>query len=102
MEALPRQVDGHSRLAPADVDVDAQVGVRQIDRRPTIETCPELVDDDVLGALRAEQRVGHTDGRAEAGEVDGERAVQRQVGRPVDSGQAAPEGVRVAVERQRG
>ncbi len=100
VQTLPRQVDGHDGLAPADVDVDAQVGARQVDRRAAPEPRPELVDDRVLGALRAEQRVGHPDGRPEAGEIDGERAVRREVRGPVDRGQARPERVGAAVERQ--
>ena len=76
VQTLARQVDRHDGLVPADVHVGAQVGSRQVDGRAATEPRPELVDDDILGALRAEQRVGHSDGRAETGEVDGERAVR--------------------------
>ena len=100
METLSRQVDGRDGLAPADVHVDPQVGARQVDRRAALEARPELVDDDVLSALCAEERVGHPDGRAEPGEIHGERAVRRQVRGPVDPAQSLPEGVGAAVERQ--
>ena len=101
VQALSGEVDGDDGFARADVDVDAQVGPRQIDRGPPAKTLAELVDHDVLGALRAEQRVGHPDARAKAGEVDRQRAVGREVRRPVDRGQARPERLGVAVEAQR-
>ena len=100
VQAFPRKVYGHDGLAAADVDVDAQVGARHVDRRAASKPRAELVDDHVLGALCAEHRVGHPDGRPEAGKIDRQRAVRREVSGPVDRFQARPEGVGAAIERQ--
>ncbi len=63
----------------------------QVDRRPYAEALAELVDDDVLDALRPEQAVVDAERGPQTQEVDGEAALGREMIGPGDLGDAVPE-----------
>ena len=84
VQALAAEVDRDGHARAGKVRVDAHVGRARVDRRPLAAgRGAELVDDRVLDAHRAEARV--PDPVVDAGEVDGQRGVDVEVARPVDS-----------------
>ena len=83
VQALAAQVDRDGHARAREVRVDAHVRRARVHRRPQAAGGgAELVDDRVLDAHRAEARV--PDPVVDAGEVDRQRVVHREVARPVD------------------
>ncbi len=94
-QRLARGVEIERRLAVGEVGVDADVGTLLVDRGPRAAGVAETVADGVLHLqrrkLEARQR------RARGGEVDAQRALDAEVGGPVDALHQPVEVVFVAI-----
>ena len=95
MQALARKIDAHRRLVALRVHVHAQVGTQRVHARPLPRALAKLVDDGVLHALSSVEAVLQILLAASQGHIDGQRALHRQVGAPVDGQRAGVQVIRV-------
>ena len=92
MQTVAGKIEAQRRTLAVEPHIQSDVGPLQLHRRPLPGALAQLIDDRVLGLQRAEVRVLDAGGCST--EFDGERAIRRDVLRPVDRCDAFVQGLR--------
>jgi hypothetical protein len=83
VETFATEIDPENQTALAQASRDPDIWLLQIDRGTPQAFLPELIDNSVLNALRAELCISNV--CATSGKVDQQRAVGAEMRRPIDT-----------------